>query len=110
MQDKIYVGQGKEKTFDWGSVNNVTLSLDDLVRLFNDHGYVDGQGSRKIRVTVCKRKTVGEYGYTHYVTLDTWHPAGYAKPTPIQIGKGSVPPEEKPKSGYEKINEGEIPF
>ena len=84
--DKIYVGSGKEKKFDnGGSLISVTLSLDDLLREYNNHGFMSNRGDRKIKITVGTRRSVGEYGDTHTVTMDTWHPSDYMKPHKISI-------------------------
>lgn len=79
--DKIYVGSGKERKFDGGgSVINVTLDLDKLVAEYMNHGFKTNNGEKKIRITIGQRKEVGQYGDTHTVTLDTWHPATYVPP------------------------------
>jgi len=84
--DKIYVGSGKEKKFDnGGSLISVTMSLDDLLREYNNHGFMSNRGDRKIKITVGTRRSVGEYGDTHTVTMDTWHPSDYMKPAAISI-------------------------
>lgn len=104
MPDKIYVGDGKLKTFEWGNVLNVTLDLDSLIEEFNNHGYVAKNGRRKVRVTVARKKEPGQYGDTHYITLDQWHPDHYQKPAPISISEGKMfeTPEIK--------DDEEIPF
>lgn len=80
IKDKIYVGNGKTKTTQYGDLLSVTLDLDTLVREFDNHGFLSGKGEKKIKVTILKKKEIGEYGDTHYLTLDTWHPSSYVPP------------------------------
>jgi len=97
--DKIYVGSGKEKKFDnGGSLISVTLDLDILIKEYENHGFLSNKGEKKIKITVGQRRSVGEYGDTHTVTVDTWHPGTYLPPgvkpmfeTPV-IGKGEKIP------------------
>jgi hypothetical protein len=107
---KIYVGSGKEKSFDWGTVVNITLDLDKLIHEFNAHGYVTGQGDRKIKVSLSGRREVGMYGDTHNVTLDTWHPDSWQRPEQIAVSDGSakMAPKETPIADLKP--EDEIPF
>ena len=84
--DKIYVGSGKEKKFsNGGSLISVTLNLDDLIREYNNHGFMTNKGNRAIKITVGTRREVGQYGDTHTVTLDTWHPDSFNTPQPIEV-------------------------
>lgn len=108
MSDKIYVGNGKVKSFDWGSVLNATLDLDALVLQYGAHGFANQKGDRKIKVTVMKRKEPDDYGNTHYITLDTWHPDNYKRPQSVKLVEGEEIPEA-PKSGYDYSDE-DIPF
>lgn len=103
-QEKIFVGNGKQKDFDWGSVVSMNLDLDDLIKQFGEHGFYDGNGKRKIRVTLAKKREPGQYGDTHYLTLDTWHPDGYQKPGPIPIGTAPAAPAREIR------DEDDIPF
>ena len=98
--DKIYCGSGKEKTFDTGgSIIRVTLDLDLLIKEYDNHGFLSGRGEKKININVGTRRTVGEYGDTHTVTLDTWHPGTYTPPV-------SKPLYDKPEIG----EDDDIPF
>jgi len=103
-EPKIYVGNGKEKKFDGGgSIISVTLDLDSLIREYNNHGYTTNNGSRSIRIDVSTRRTVGEYGDTHSVTLNTWHPTTFFKPAAIELINAEV---KTPEIGEDE----EIPF
>lgn len=111
-EPKIYCGSGKRKTFSWGSLVEETLDLDTLIEAFNNHGYVNKQGRRMVKTTISQRKEEGNYGETHYSTINTWHPDGFVKPTQIAISDGRAkatePVEIKPTQGYNK--EDDIPF
>ena len=91
--DKIYVGEGKAKTTQYGDLISVTLELDKLMKEYNNHGFLSLHG-RKVKVTVLKKREVGKYGDTHYVTLDTWHPTDYKRPAGITIMDGSAKQEK----------------
>lgn len=89
MADKIYCGNGKEKKFEGGgSIISVTLDMDLLIKEYNNHGYVAQMGGRKLRIDISTRRTVGEYGDTHSVTLNTWHPDTFNTPQPITVVQG----------------------
>ncbi len=67
-KEKIYVGGGEEK-FD-GDVINICINLSELPEEY----MFDGKKGKYIKLDVCKRQAVGEYGDTHYVKVDTWKP------------------------------------
>ena len=78
---KIYVGSGKEKKFDGGgSIITVTLDLDTILREYESHGFLSNQSARKIKIDISTRRSVGEYGDTHSVSVNTWHPDSYNPP------------------------------
>ena len=93
---KVYCGEGKRKTFDWGSIVEESLDLDTLVEQFNQHGYVNKQGRRIVKTTLSERREEGNYGETHYSTVNTWHPAGFVKPDPVQLSNSCVKTEKMP--------------
>lgn len=77
MPEKIYVGSGKERTFDGGgSVVTVTIDVDDLINACKDHGFTTETGKRKIRLKVGSRRDIDRFGNTHFVEVDTWKPDG----------------------------------
>lgn len=45
---------------------NLSLKLEDMQKIANEKWYVN--------MTISKRKEVGKYGDTHYVTENTWKP------------------------------------
>lgn len=86
LMDKTYVGNGKERKFDnGGAVISVTLDLDMLIKEYNNHGFLSNRGVRKIKIDVSTRRSVGEYGDTHSVTTNTWHPESFNKPHSVSL-------------------------
>ena len=86
MPEKIYVGSGKERTFDsGGSVVTVTIDVDDLINACKDHGFTTEGGKRKIRLKVGSRRDIDRFGNTHFVEVDTWKPDGQSR---AQSGSG----------------------
>lgn len=96
--NKIYCGNGKEKTFqDGGSIIEVMLDVDDLAKNFNEHGFTTQQGKRKIKVKVCRGRNIDQYGNTHYVEIDTWKPNSQGRPDyPPQQQQQSQPQQGQP--------------
>ena len=75
MNDKIFIGNGKEKVFDnGGSVINATITLDGFKKYFEDYGFTTKQGKKMLKIIIGKRREPDKYGKTHYVELDTWKP------------------------------------
>jgi hypothetical protein len=75
MADHIYCGSGKEKTFgDGGSIITVTLNVDEILAQYDAYGFTTNAGKRTIKVKVGPRRTIGQYGETHTVEIDTWKP------------------------------------
>jgi len=75
MSEKIYVGNGKKKTFqDGGSVINIMLSLDGIKEHFENYGFTTDQGKKKLKLVLSERKEIDQYGNSHYLTVDTWKP------------------------------------
>ncbi len=74
-EEKIYVGSGKEKSFDnGGSIINLTIGLDGIKEYFEKYGFTTDQGKKKLKLIVSKRREIDQYGNSHYVTVDTWKP------------------------------------
>lgn len=77
MADHIYVGSGKERTFDnGGSVITVSIDVDKLINACKDHGYNSDAGKRYIKLKVGRRREIDQYGNSHSVEVDTWKPDG----------------------------------
>jgi hypothetical protein len=58
----------KAVTGQFGEFFNMSFNLEKLQQYANEKGYVN--------VTMSKRKEAGQYGDTHYFTLNDWKPEG----------------------------------
>lgn len=101
--DKIYVGNGKERKFDSGSIIGITVDVDSILREFENHGFTTEQGKRKIRLDVASRRSVDQYGNSHAVTVNTWKPDNQES-APQKQAPTATPPA--PSVDFED----EIPF
>lgn len=80
MADKIYCGSGIEK-FD-GNLVEISINL-SKIKECTDEIFSYG-GDKFIKLKVCKKREVDEYGKTHYVEVNTWKPTKQAEPTQAQ--------------------------
>ncbi len=53
----------------FGEFFNMSFNLEKLQQYANEKGYVN--------ITMSKRKEPGQYGDTHYFTLNDWKPEGW---------------------------------
>lgn len=58
----------KAVTGQFGEFFNMSFNLEKLQQYANEKGYVN--------ITMSKRKEPGQYGDTHYFTLNDWKPEG----------------------------------
>ena len=58
----------KAVTGQFGEFFNMSFNLEKLQQYVNEKGYVN--------ITMSKRKEPGQYGDTHYFTLNDWKPEG----------------------------------
>lgn len=73
MADKVYLKcSAKQKDFEWGSVINVGIKVEDLAAFVKAHKNERGY----INLTISPRREIGQYGDTHSITLDTYQPSG----------------------------------
>lgn len=87
MAEKNFIKGGcKEIQTQYGSIMNVNLNLEQLNTL-----PVDKYGN--IKLTIMKRREVGQYGDTHYAIENTFVPAGEEGGAPA--GEGSAPAKEE---------------
>ena len=83
---KIYCGSGKEKTFDnGGSIISISVALEDYPKEF----LTEYNGKRYLRLDVCKKREVDQYGKSHYVAVNTWKPEEQQQ-QPQQQSQGNV--------------------
>ncbi len=66
MADKVFCGNAKEITGNYGTFYNVSLKLSELEKYVNDKGYV--------WVTVSKMKQADKWGNTHSVVINDYKP------------------------------------
>jgi len=94
MADKIYVWSGKQKETKLGNLLKISFSNNDITTLLNnlnDKWYVN--------LNVNERKSVGKYGETHSITIDTWRP-----------GTEVAEWVRKARKEQESINLEDVPF
>ena len=98
MADHIYVGSGKEKTFqDGGSIITITVDIDSLNREFPNYGFTTEQGKRKIKIKIGRRREIDQYGNSHLVEIDTWKPENASQSTQgASNGNGYQKREQSP--------------
>lgn len=77
-QEKIYVGQGKE----FGQYGNIGVSI--CIEDATPHFKKGKNGKTYLNIVIAKRKTKGQYGDTHSVTINDWTPDGSKKSAPRQ--------------------------
>jgi hypothetical protein len=58
----------KAVTGQFGEFFNMSFNIEKLQQYANEKGYVN--------ITMSKRKEPGQYGDTHYFTLNDWKPEG----------------------------------
>ncbi len=94
---KTYIdgSSAKEVTGQFGTFHNMSFNLEKLQQYANEKGYVN--------ITMSKRKEVGQYGDTHYFTLNEWKPE-WDKETK------KADPYKKAKETHTEISVEDIPF
>ena len=69
-EQKVYVGNGTEKTGNFGTFFKLSFSRDDIETLMsnlNEKGYVN--------IVMNKRRQPSQYGATHSLNIDFWQPS-----------------------------------
>lgn len=98
MSEKIYVGNGKAMTGNFGVFHKLSFSAQDLETLkanLNEKGYVN--------IAMNERQSPSQYGATHSMVIDTW------QPTP----QGQAPQQNfqpQPNQTYQTENVQPPPF
>ena len=80
-QDKIFIGNGKLKTFaNGGKLINAFLNLSELRKHLDAYSFMSNRDEQTIKIKICPVKgKVGDY----YIEIDTWKPT--EQPTaPVQ--------------------------
>ncbi len=94
----------KAVTGQFGEFFNISVNIEKLSGYANEKGYVN--------MTMSKRKDVGQYGDTHYFTLNEWSPEGRGESqfatTPDQAPRKQ---QDAPAPQYqEDISIEDLPF
>ena len=65
---KTYINGSSCKAIQWqfGEFFNISFKVEELQKYANEKGYVN--------LTMSKRREVGQYGDTHYFTLNEYNP------------------------------------
>ncbi len=73
--EKIFVGNGKEITTQYGPLLKLSFSAEDVEKLQKnlENGWIN--------VVVKKRREPSERGTTHYLEVDKWKPSGDYNPS-----------------------------
>jgi len=79
-EEKIYCGQGWQNK-DW--LTNISVCLSDIP----EEHISEYNGKKYVKLSILKRKSIGEKGQTHYITVNT-----YKKPTKTAASIGDEAP------------------
>lgn len=88
----------KAITGQYGEFYNISFNAERLMQYANEKGYIN--------MTMSKRREVGQYGDTHYFTLNDWKPEGGAAPQQ-QAPASSTPTNSQ---GGDDISVEDLPF
>lgn len=77
----------------FGEFFNISINIEKLQQYANEKGYVN--------MTMSKRREPGQYGDTHYFTLNDWKPEGWAQ--------GQSAPSQN-NSSWDDISIEDLPF
>lgn len=107
-EERVFIGTGKEKMFKYGPIIEMTIDVDSIIREYGNHGFNTDQGKRKLRIKAAARREADQFGNTHFVEVETWHPDHYIPPGPIYTGgqisdyqnQENKPAEENKFSSY----------
>lgn len=100
-------GSVKEHTFhDGGSVLKIGANAEKLIAFIQTHANSKGY----INLCVSKRKSVGQYGETHCMWLDTWEPKSKASPEDVQRGVSNMRKAVNPDYPNSPIEDDDVPF
>jgi len=93
---KTYIDGASCKAINgqYGEFFNISFNAERLMQYANEKGYIN--------VTMSKRKEPGQYGDTHYFTLNDWKPEGGSAP--------AAAPQQNNASGWDDISVEDLPF
>ena len=84
---------------------NISINVEKLKQYANEKGYVN--------MTMSKRKDIGQYGDTHYFTLNEWNPESRSEsgPSPSRENTSSQKSEKTlPQYEEDEISIEDLPF
>jgi hypothetical protein len=79
----------------FGEFFNISVNIDKLKEYANEKGYVN--------MTMSKRREPGQYGDTHYFTLNDWKPEG-------ERSEGGATSNKSAPAGGDDISVEDLPF
>lgn len=79
----------------FGEFFNISVNIDKLKEYANEKGYVN--------MTMSKRREPGQYGDTHYFTLNDWKPEG-------ERSEGGTTSNKSAPAGGDDISVEDLPF
>ena len=79
----------------FGEFHNISVNIEKLQQYANEKGYVN--------MTMSKRREVGQYGDTHYFTLNEWTPDGESSDSWTNTASAK-------KETWDDISVEDIPF
>lgn len=93
-EEKIFVGNGKEITTQYGPLLKLSFSAEDVEKLQKnlENGWVN--------VVVKKRREPSERGTTHYLEVDKWKPNT----------DGGAPQKAAPAPAGDEVSVEDLPF
>jgi hypothetical protein len=69
--NKIYCGNGKKITGEYGTFRSVSICLDDIPE---EYVTKSKNGKRYVKLNISDMKEINDYGNDVYATVDTWRP------------------------------------
>lgn len=97
--EKIYVGNGKKITTQYGDLMKLSLTAEDVEKMQANlsNGWIN--------INIKERRSPSAGGMTHYLEVDTW------KPNSEQGGGSDAAPKAaKPAPAQEDLQPEDLPF
>jgi hypothetical protein len=105
--EKIYCGSGKEKTFEnGGSIISLSVCLDEYPKEY----LTDFNGKRYLKLDVCRKREIDQYGKSHYVAVNTWQPEQVQQQNNNTATRKESPSQGNQQSNQQSQFEDDIPF
>ncbi len=98
-EEKIYVGNGKKITTQYGDLMKLSITAEDLEKMQANlsNGWIN--------INIKERREPSAGGMTHYLEVDTW------KPNSSQGGgKDEAPKAAKPAPAQDDLQPEDLPF